>query len=60
MTRDQIELATQLSGLMNYDAENIPHEVLEKCQRIVPQPVSVKPNEIVHAFIYLKKKYNEI
>lgn len=54
VTEDQLKDVAELSGVLELDDDFIESEYREKCERIIPFPGDVEPDQCADAYVYLK------
>ena len=58
VTVEQLEEVAQVSGVMNVKDDFLLPNFRAECERIVPYPKQVEPNECKEAFICLKENFS--
>ncbi|CAB4023493.1 Hypothetical predicted protein [Paramuricea clavata] len=57
VTEDQLKDVAELSGVLELDDDFIQSESREKCERIIPFPGDVEPDQCADAYVYLKDNF---
>jgi hypothetical protein len=58
VTGEQLEEVAQVSGVMDVEDDFLSPNFRAECERIIPYPKEVEPNECKEAFIYLKENFS--
>ena len=57
VTAEQLEEVAQVSGVMDVEDDFLSPNFHAECDRIIPYPKDVEPNECKEAFIYPKENF---
>ena len=60
VTEDELKEAALHSGVLSVEDDFLDATFRSKCEKIIPYPDQVKPNECKDAFLYLKEKFLEL
>ena len=57
VSNEDLDEVAALSGVMAYGDDYLEPDVRENCERIIPEVETVRPNDAVDSFLFLKAHY---
>ena len=60
MSEDELEEVAEYSHVLDTRSDYLEPDFRERCERLIPFPASVEPNECTDAYLYLKQNIHTV
>ena len=60
VTDEQLEEVAIASGVLSVGDDHLDEDFRQKCSQIIANPLEVKPDECIDAFLYLKDRFEQM
>ena len=55
VSEDELKEVAQYSNVLDSRSDYLEPDFREKCEKVIPFPADVEPNECIDAYLYLKQ-----